>query len=105
MKAATTKQELATLLPQKPWYSKLAKGDVELLMSTIEYNEGHLAHMKYGDIRKQLTEEEFDEFLGVVGISKEKFEEFDGHFCTGDIAAKYCAQGAGVCDPSWCHGN
>src|SRR5437660_12413169 len=88
MKAATTKGELANLLPLKPWYPKLAKGDVELLMNTIECNQGHLAHMKYGDIRAHLSEKEFDEFLGVIGISKKRFEECDASTWRGRIAVQ-----------------
>jgi hypothetical protein len=104
-KPATTKDELAAILPTMNWYSRLPSGVVNDFLNTVEYAKGKLAHMEHSGIRKLLSEGEFFEFLFVAGTDEEKFKKYSGKFCTGDPAAKYCADGSGYRDPSVCTGH
>jgi hypothetical protein len=104
-KSATTKEELAAILPTMNWYPRVPSDVVTDFLDTIEYVKGHLAHMDYDKIRKPLSASEFLELLNITGTDEEKFKKYSGKFCTGDPAAKYCADGSGYCDPSWCKGH
>ena len=105
MKSATTKEEAGSILRSMNWYAQLPADVVTGFLSTMQYVEGHLAHMEQDPIRKILGDKDFLEFLTAVGTDEEKFKKYGGRFCTGDIASRYCADGSGFCDPSWCHGN
>jgi hypothetical protein len=104
-KPATTKDELAAILPTTNWYSRLPSSVVTDLLNTIQYVTGKLAHMEYYDIHALLNEDEFLEFLIIAGTDEEKFGRFKARYCTGDAAAKYCADGRAYCDDSVCKGH
>jgi hypothetical protein len=105
MKTANTAGELAAILPTATWYTKLTAQIVDDFVCTVTYAEGHLAHMQHDEIQAHLNKDEFDEFLAIVGVSQETFLKYNGRFCTGGPQYRYCAEGNGLCDPSYCHAN
>jgi hypothetical protein len=72
-------------------------------MSSIKVNEGHIAHMEYGEIKSSLSDVQFDNLLNALDIDKEKFIRYSDRTCTHTGKWASCIISVGsYCDTDYC---
>ena len=73
--------------------------NISIVLGSARFVDGRLAHVEYGTLREDLGEERFLGIWEVMGVSRERFLNYDHTTCSGGICFP---NGNSFCDPAAC---
>lgn len=83
--------------------SAASSANVQRILETARFREGHLAHIEYGTLQSELGDQAFFAFLDQLGVSRQRFNDIRDSSCRGTPGICFVTPGS-LCDPDWCDG-